>query len=469
MTAVGDRRSPLLQKEARWKSEAMKYATFIFGGLLLAAVCGAADAPNAADSYRRAFEALPKLTEAENKLIRGQASDVNAAALSQKLAPAMTLYRQAARLENCDWGFDFEKTGFGTELPHLSSLMQLARAAKWEADRVKQSDPAAFAAWHDDVLRSSAHAGQGDALICGLVATAIRQRSVDALCSNLTTLPPEVLAKLGQQLDGLPPLASFQKMMLAEKAFGIDWFMRRLFELQREQQAAAATTNFAVTLRLTAVVGGGPLGLKIGLEEQGGDNFWLGLGQRKRGIELVSADIKKGQAVLLKGKQAALVLLQERRIEPISLKLIQDQLAVLGVMAKDLGRSAPAHSADFVMQMMEASDIMGAIAASAEAPVRDPEAWGKQIETATTNNVFARLLLPAVGNARARMDATRAQEAMLRVALAVAREGPAAAARSRDPWGDGAPFVCREVPGGYELVSQLRRKGENVTLRFPRR
>jgi hypothetical protein len=67
------------------------------------------------------------------------------------------------------------------------------------------------------------------------------------------------------------------------------------------------------------------------------------------------------------------------------------------------------------------------------------------------------------------MDATRAQEAMLRVALAVAREGPAAAARSRDPWGDGAPFVCREVPGGYELVSQLRRKGENVTLRFPRR
>jgi hypothetical protein len=449
----------------------MKYATFIFGGLLLAAVCGAADAPNAADIYRRAFEALPKLTEAENKLIRGQASDVNAAALSQKLAPAMTLYRQAARLENCDWGFDFEKTGFGTELPHLSSLMQLARAAKWEADRVKQSDPAAFAAWHDDVLRSSAHAGQGDALICGLVATAIRQRSVDALCSNLTTLPPEVLAKLGQQLDGLPPLASFQKMMLAEKAFGIDWFMRQLFELQREQQAAAAATNFATTLRLSAVVGGGPLGLKIGLEEQGGDNFWLGLGQRKRGIELVSADVKKGQAILLKGDQAALVLLQEKRIEPISLKLINAATRkLLGEeFSKDMLGGVGSNSTEFVKQMLEASDIMGAIAASAEAPVRDPEAWGEQIESASTNNVFARLLLPAIGPARSRMDAMRAQEAMLRVALDVAREGPAAAARSRDPWGEGAPFVCREVPGGYELVSQLRRKGENVTLRFPHR
>jgi hypothetical protein len=67
------------------------------------------------------------------------------------------------------------------------------------------------------------------------------------------------------------------------------------------------------------------------------------------------------------------------------------------------------------------------------------------------------------------MDATRAQEAMLRVALAVAREGPAAAARSRDPWGDGAPFVCRETADGYELVSQLQRDGKPVTLRLPRK
>ncbi len=441
----------------------------LVGWLLLPA--RAAEAPNAAEVYRRAFEALPKLTEAEGQLLRGAAAEVNAAQLSQKLAPALALYRQAARMENCDWGFDFEKTGFGTLLPHLSPLMQLSRAAKWEADRARPSDPAAFAAWHDDLLRSSVHAGQGEALICGLVAANMRQRSLDAICTNLTTLPPEMLAKLGRQFENIQPLPSFQKMMLAEKAFGIDWFMRRLFELQREQQAASAATNFAATLRLSAVVGGGPLGLKIGLEEVGGDNFWLGLGQRKHGIELVSADIRKGQAVLLKGNQAALVLLQEKRIEPISLKFIGEAMRkLLGEeLPKDLFAGIGSNSTEIVRQMLETSDIMGALAASADAPVKDPEAWGKQIEAATTNNAFARQLLPAVGNARSRMDALRAQEAMLRVALDVAREGPAAAARSRDPWNNGAPFACRETPTGYELVSQLTRKGENVTLRIPRR
>jgi len=49
------------------------------------------------------------------------------------------------------------------------------------------------------------------------------------------------------------------------------------------------------------------------------------------------------------------------------------------------------------------------------------------------------------------------------------RDGPAAAARSRDPWGEGAPFALRPTPDGYELVSQLLRKGTNIILRIPRR
>ena len=45
----------------------------------------------------------------------------------------------------------------------------------------------------------------------------------------------------------------------------------------------------------------------------------------------------------------------------------------------------------------------------------------------------------------------------------------AAAARSRDPWGDGAPFACRPTADGYELTSQLQPDGKPVTLRIPRR
>ena len=450
----------------------MKCAISILASLLLLVPCRAAELPNAADVYRRAFEAMPKLTDAENKLLRGEASDANAAELSSKLAPALANYRQAARMENCDWGFDLEQTGPDTRLPHLSSLRQLSRAAVWEADRVKSSDPAAFVAWQEDLLRASTHAGQGDALICGLVEASIRQTALNAICTNLTRLPPELLAKLGEDLHALPQMHSFQNIMLAEKAFGVDWLMRRLFELQHEQLAAAAATNFAATLRLSAVVSGGPLGLKIGLEDLSGDNFWLGLGQRRHGIELVSADIREGRAVLFKGNQTAVVHLQDKSIEPINIKLINDNLLKLlgGEASKELLAGVGSNSTQLVRQMLEAADMMTAIAASAGTPVKDPEAWGKNIEAATTNNnVFARLLLPAVGRARARLDAVHAQELMLQVAVDVAREGPAAAARSRDPWGDGAPFLCCETATGYEIVSQLQRDGKPVTLAIPRR
>jgi hypothetical protein len=397
---------------------------------------------------------------------------VNAAALSLKLAPALEIYRQAARMENCDWGFDLQKTGPETLLPHISPLMNLSRAAAWEAERVKATDPAAFVAWHEDALRSSAHAGAGALMISGLVEASMRMRSLGALCTNLAALPPDLLAKLGTQLAALPPPQDFQKIMQGEKAFCIDWFIRRLFDKQREQQTAATATNFAARLRMSAMVAGGPVGLKIGLEGAGGDNFWLGLGQRRHGIELVSADLKRGEAVLFKNGQAALVLLQEKRIEPINLKLINDELsAVLGKdEAGKMLKGAGSNSMQLVRQLMETSDLMGAIAAASAAPVKDPEAWGKAIqeEQRKAGNVFTALLLPAIGTARARMDAAHAQELMLRVAVDVLREGPAAAARSRDPWGDGAPFTCRQTADGIELVSQLQNKGASVSLHIPR-
>jgi hypothetical protein len=445
----------------------------IFVGFLLATACAAAEAPpNAADIYRRAFVATPKLTDAEQKALRGQPSDADPAALSSKLAPALALYRSAARTENCDWGFDFEKTGPGTLLPHISPLMNLSRAAAWEAERVKTSDPAAFVAWHEDALRSAAHAGEGALMLSGLVDATMRMRSLAALSTNLAALSPDLLAKLGADLVALPPPQDFQKIMLGEKTGCIDWFIRRLFDKQREQQTAAAATNFAARLRMSAMVAGGPVGLKIGLEEDGGDNFWLGLGQRRHGIELVSADLKRGEAILFKGGQAALVLLQDKRIEPINLKLINDELsAVLGKdEARNMLQGAGSNSMQLVRQLMETSELMGAIAAASATPVKDPEAWGKAIEEEQkkNGNVFTAMLMPAIGTARARMDAAHAQELMLRVAVDVLREGPAAAARSRDPWGDGAPFICRQSPEGIELVSQLQSKGASVTLRIPR-
>ena len=447
----------------------------IWAGILLLALAGrAAETPNAADVYHRAFDAMPKLTEAEQALLRGQPLGAEAAALSSKLAPALALYRQAANMPRCDWGIDLEKQdiSFKTLLPHMAPLDQLSKVAAWEAERVKQSDPAAFVALHEDAIRSAAHAGEGWPLISGLFDAAIRQRSLDALAGNLAGLSPDQLAKLGARLAALPPGIDFQQALLAEKAFGIDWFMHHLVEVSREQQAATAAANFAVNLRMCAMAAGGPVGLKIGLEENNGDNFWLGLGQRKHGIELVSADVRRGEAILFKDGQAALVLLQEKRIEPINVKLMRDEIfRLLGEKdAEKILTGIGTNSTRLVQQLMEASDILGAMAAASATPVKDPAAWSQAVAAQVTNqNVIAGLYFPIAGGTRAARDTSHAKELMLQVALDVMHGGPAAAARSRDPWGDGAPFTCRTTPNGYELVSQLMQNGKPVTLQVPRR
>lgn len=430
-----------------------------------------ASPPNAADVYRRAFAAMPELSKDEERLLQGQASPADPAALSAKLAPAMGLYRTAARMPACDWGVSLEKQTmtFQALLPHLQPLNRLAGAAAWEGDRVKSADPEAFVAWHEDALRSAAHAGDGWPLVSGLIESAMRHRSMDALSTNLALLPPDVLAGLGARLDALPPCVDFQTAMQAEKAFGIDWFIRRLVDVERGHQTAESATNFAVNLRMSAMVEGGPSGFSIGLEEAGGESFWIALGQRRRGIELVSADMQRGRAILLKDGQAALVFLLEKRVEPIRLSLMTNELVrVLGDKdARTVMEGVGTNSTRLVEQLMEASDILDATAAGTALPVTDPGAWGKAIAGDVTNrNVIAAMYFPFAGNVRAVIDSAGAREKMLRLAVDVMQKGPDAAAHSRDPWGRDA-FGYRRTTNGFELVSRLVRDGKPVSVTVP--
>jgi len=436
------------------------------------APAAASSATNAADVYRRAFAAMPELTKDEETLLQGQSSPADAAALSEKLAPALALYREAARMPQCSWGVSMEKQTmtFRAMLPHLQPLNTLAGAAAWEGERARKDDPAAFVAWHEDALRSAAHAGDGWPLVSGLIEAAMRHRSLDALSTNLAALPPDLLAGLRARLDAIPPCVDFHRAMEAEKAFGIDWFIRRLVDVERGQKSADAAANFAANLRMSAMVEGGPSGFSIGLEEAGGESFWIALGQRRRGIELVSADMQRGHAILLKDGQAALVFLQEKRVEPIRLSLMTNELVrVLGEKdAKTVMEGVGTNSTRLVEQLMEASDILAATAARAGPRVTDPAAWGIAIAGEVTNrNVIAAMYFPFAGHARAMIDSAGARERMLRTALDVMQKGPAAAARARDPWGDGA-FKYRATSNGFELVSGLVRDKKPVTLSVPR-
>jgi len=62
-------------------------------------------------------------------------------------------------------------------------------------------------------------------------------------------------------------------------------------------------------------------------------------------------------------------------------------------------------------------------------------------------------------------SAARAKMAMLAAAIKIRLEGKKAVESTKDPYGDG-PFKYTEVPGGFELESELRMDDKPVTLRI---
>ncbi len=78
-------------------------------------------------------------------------------------------------------------------------------------------------------------------------------------------------------------------------------------------------------------------------------------------------------------------------------------------------------------------------------------------------NPLAGVLLPALDKVFAKEHRNQARLAMLLASIAVARDGPAALKKIKDPFGSG-PFEYRELDGGFELKSQLEFEGKPVTL-----
>ncbi len=87
-----------------------------------------------------------------------------------------------------------------------------------------------------------------------------------------------------------------------------------------------------------------------------------------------------------------------------------------------------------------------------------PDAEKKQ-----SANPVARVMLPATTKLVDTRDRYRARFAMLRAAVAVAREGQGSLAKHPDPFGQG-PFEYQARPQGFELRSKLVLNGERITL-----
>jgi hypothetical protein len=77
----------------------------------------------------------------------------------------------------------------------------------------------------------------------------------------------------------------------------------------------------------------------------------------------------------------------------------------------------------------------------------------------------AAFLIPQIDNLLAKERRSQARVAMLLAAIAVAEGGPNQLKDIDDPFGSG-PFEFHKLDKGFELKSQLRYEGEQVTLKI---
>jgi hypothetical protein len=85
------------------------------------------------------------------------------------------------------------------------------------------------------------------------------------------------------------------------------------------------------------------------------------------------------------------------------------------------------------------------------------------LEKRQSANATAKAMLPSVIKVVDARDRYRARFAMLKAAIAVARDGQAALAKHPDPFGRG-PFEYKALPKGFELQSKLTLDGKPVGL-----
>jgi len=314
----------------------------------LPAVCRAADL-NAVDVYRPIFTNVDAIASSLPTNFTGAEAD---AAYGQ-LDPILSGLAAARSTTNCDWGTRFEE-GFEAQLWHTAPGVKTAKTASWAAE---------YAAMHGDIDRSVAlsldairlgrNIGQDRALIDVLIQTSAEKRALESLGRILPRLSPAQRAELNAGLNALPEGGTVDNAFGLERAVFLSVLVRLIHSIQHQDEAAflfgqpvAADGNtvpgtlsdgeeapgvvasssgkvvekswLAENLRVSAMVGVGSH-FRIGLELKDGDTFFLGLGQRKHDIELVSIDPEKEEAIIVRDREAVLIHLKSREFTPLRL------------------------------------------------------------------------------------------------------------------------------------------------------
>jgi hypothetical protein len=195
---------------------------------------------NPALLYYQAFLVGPNLDPADNTYLlntdwRNQKLPERFGELVAKYDAQFGLVRRASHATvPCDWGTDMS-AGPATLLPHLARAKALAQTARLRALwALRQGRPADAC---DDLIAAVAlgrNLSRDGFVISELVQNAIEAIICSTVAENLGRFSPETLKQLVDGFDSSPPRGTLEACIRAETAFGPDWTLRKLLELQKQ-------------------------------------------------------------------------------------------------------------------------------------------------------------------------------------------------------------------------------------------
>ena len=397
---------------------------------------------NAATLYAPALAAVSNWVRAYPGITTNPSSP-DAARAYADLKPILSASAVAASATYCDWGTRYED-GFAATLPYLRPVRDLNRALNWAAGYALSNGSPAFVDHALESLRAARNAGEDTLVLSLLVQAAGEMPALDLLTRHADRLSPDQAAQLATQLANLPPGGDLLETARLEKAMAVDQVVRDLLRAMREVEtnqvadAAAATrsaasgTNGWLTthLRLASVVDSAGR-LTIGFETRDGQSILISPGRPSQGIELLSADVDRGEAVISRSNETALVKLTAREITPLRLRLpaaatgpaapAPEVSAATRALLETLGsdthlRELRDGQEALTLLTQTSRDYDEWIAAMSRLTVPEFQAWEKDFLPRASP--LTKLILPAMGkvmekeramlDARARLDAALA-------------------------------------------------------------
>ena len=369
---------------------------------------------NPALLYSQAFLTTPDLSQPDrdylfNREWRGQKLPEKFGELVSRYDNQFKLVRLAAHATvPCDWGIDMSP-GPATLLPHLARNKTIAQAARLRVMwHLEQGQPAEA---RDDLLAAFAlgrNSSRDGTLISALVQVAVENILCSTVAENFYQFSPELLKQLVDGFAAAPARGTMAACIPTEKIFFLDWYVRKILELQRENPGDDAKVMAAAREVLASMEGS-----EDGQPSQPPTDRWT-------------------QVTKAAGGTSAGVLKLLRDMEPLYQKS-----AVIMALAQP-----------------EYEDQMNQFIA----------------EVRNSPNPFVTLTLPALEKCCPKEFAVLAQLAMVRAALEYKLKGEAGLRSVTDPCGKGPftfeRFVFDGVNRGFKLKSTYTGRGFPEVLIF---